>query len=340
MKTTPLFQTLLLVLMMAAAGAFANRAWAQYQSFFGDSITEYSIGTFATMYDPDFFGLESHSLGYSMNDTVVFNGTTYFKATPLHLWSDFIDDYYVREDTSLGHLYRYDPHTETEYLICDMSLEKGDTFVFPLHPDFAFNMPISGIVDTIVYLNGKKNIIFRTDTASNSPCSYPLSLYFENRADEHIPIMFMEGIGPNYTPCGWMNDYFFECEGGYFYMLGTWNYHFQYPLLLCVHKNGELTYMADERAGCDQRILSVKEEEPNKWNIYPNPAHNFLNIKFEGMIVPKGKFYITNIIGVVMYMQEVNDSHFRINTRNLNSGIYIATWVSGEKKQSIKFIKK
>ncbi len=335
--TRPLFQILLLLTLLIVAGGSTNRVHAQYQSFFGENTTEYSIGTFATMYDPYFFGRESHSLAYSVKDTIVFNGTTYFKPTPSYL---FIDDYYVREDTSLGHLYRYDPQTETEYLICNMSLEKGDTFVFPRHPSYLYDMPVCGIVDTVVYLNGKKNIIFRTDTASNSPCSYPLSLYFENRADEHIPIMFMEGIGPNYTPCGWISNLFCECEGGCFYLLGSWNIIFQYPLLLCVHKDDELTYMADERAGCDQCILSVKEEESNKCIIYPNPAHSFLNIGIENATMQNGTLYITDMVGRVVYSQETADNHLKINIKRFQSGLYVVTWVVGGKKQSVKFVKK
>ena len=341
MKTIrTLLKSFLLLALLMVAGGVTNRAHAQYQSFFGENITEYSIGTFATVYDPYFFGRESHSLAYSVNDTIVFNGTTYFKPTLLHLWSEFIDDYYVREDTSLGHLYRYDPQTETEYLICDMSLEKGDTFVFPRHPSLFYDMPICGIVDTVVYLNEKKNIIFRTDTASNSPCSYPLSLYFENSADEHIPIMFMEGIGPNYTPCGWISDLFLDCAGGCFYLLGSWDITFQYPLLLCAHKDGELAYMADERAGCDQCILSVKEEEANKCIVYPNPAHSFLNITIEDDIALNGTLYITDMVGRVVYSQETADNHLKINVKKFQSGLYVVTWIAGGKKQSVKFVKK
>ena len=333
MKTTTFFQTLLLTLLMA--GAITNRAHAQYQSFFGDSITEYTIGTFETMYDPYFFGRESHTLTYNSNDTILFHGKTYHKTMPMG-W----EHYYIREDTTLGQLYRFDMQTDTEYLICDMSLEVGDTFVFPRKPD-AGTMSISGVVDSVVYLNGKKTILFRTDMASNNPCNCPISLYFESAADDEIPFMFIEGIGPNYTPFGWTDNPTWECEGGYFvYVYGSWTWNISYPLLLCVHKNGELVYMADERAGCSQSILSVKEEESYKWTIYPNPAHNSLNIKFENMPMQKGMLYITDMMGRVVYSQTTDDSHLRVNIKNLDVGPYIATWLSGGKKQSMKFIKK
>jgi len=100
-----------------------------------------------------------------------------------------------------------------------------------------------------------------------------------------------------------------------------------------------LVYMADERAGCSQRILSVKEEKSYKWTVYPNPAHNTINIKFENTTLQKGTLYITDMVGRVVYSQTTDDSHLRINIKNLDAGLYIATWLSGEKKQSMKFIK-
>ena len=225
MKTTTFFQTLLLVLLMAAGTAFTNRAHAQYQSFFGDSITEYSIGWTCPTYDPFFFGVNSGRLIYTLNDTIAFNGNTYLQPT----LDELQGDYYIREDTTFGRLYRFEPETNTEYLICDMSLEAGDTFVFPRHPAFSYSMPICGIVDTVVYLNGKKNIIFRTDTASNipTPLAYSLYLVVWDRDGEIIPVMFMEGIGPTYSPCGWISDDFLEQAGGRFsFIYGSWQCRF------------------------------------------------------------------------------------------------------------------
>ena len=332
--TRSLFQPLLLLTLLLVAGSFTNRAYAQYQSFFGDSITEYDIGTFSIMYDPNFFGRETQTLIYDADDTVVFNGRTYLKPT-------YENSYYLREDTTLGKLYRYDFQTDTEYLICDMSLEMGDTFAFPSKYHEPGTMSIGGIVDSVVYLNGKKVITFRTDTASNNPCNdEPLLFFFENAAYEEVPIMFIDGIGPNYFP-GWMDDYFYMCDGGLFIdYMGAWTWNFNYPLLLCVHKDGEQTYMADERAGCYQYVISVKEKDLGELNVYPNPVKNTLNIEFENMPTQKGTLYITDIAGRVVYSQKTSEQYLKVNVKRFQSGLYVATWIGDGKKQSVKFVKK
>ena len=341
MKTRKFYQSLfLLALLLVAGGGFSQQAKAQYQSFFGDSITEYSIGTFVTSYDPYFFGRMSQSLTYYSNDTVVFDGKTYLRP---HCDFEWDPDYYVREDTLMGRIYRYCTRTNTEYLICDMSLEQGDTFAFPFHPDYYGGgsiMPIGGVVDTVVYLNGKKNIIFRTDTASNNPCYGPLLLFFDNAASERIPIQFIEGIGPNYSPCGFIDDHSLQCEGGYFYTyMGAWTWTFSYPLLLCVHKDGELTYMADERAGCDQYGVEKVEENPKDgFALFPNPARNRLTIRFEGL--PSNcTLYISDMFGRIMFMENLTEMRTSINISHLQQGTYIATCIMDNKKYSRKFVK-
>jgi len=335
MKTRKIFQPLFLLMLLMAAGGFTHRAHAQYQSFFGDSITEYSVGWTCPTYDPEFFGVNSGRLIYTLNDTIVFNGNTYLQPT----LDELQGDYYIREDTTFGRLYRFEPETDTEYLICDMSLEAGDTFVFPRHPFFSYDMPICGIVDTVVYLNGKKSIIFRTDTANNIPT--PLSGYLYLYVWENIPVIFMEGIGPTYSPCGWISDDFREQGGGHFYfMYGSWHCRFEYPLLICVHRDNLLTYMADERAGCYQtQPAKIDEEESAVFKIYPTPVRNNLNVQFQDLLETKGMFYVTNMYGYVVHSQQVEESHFHINVRNLPAGIYVATYFGNGRKSSQKFIK-
>ena len=338
MKPQPTFKTLLLFVLLVAAGGISQQAMAQYQSFFGDSLTEYSIGTFVTSYDPYFFGRMSHSLTYYSNDTVVFDGKTYLRP---HCDFEWNPDYYVREDTLMGRIYRYCTRTNTEYLICDMSLEKGDTFAFPFNPDYyGSGVPIGGIVDTVVYLNGRKNIIFRTDTASNNPCNGPLLLFFDNTADERIPIQFIEGIGSNYSPCGFIDEYSLQCEGGCFFKyLGAWTWDFRYPLLLCVHKDGELTYMADERAGCVQYgDVKVTENPKDGFALFPNPVRNRLSIRFESL--PSNCIlYISDMFGRIMFMENLTGMRTSINISHLQQGTYIATCIMDNKKYSRKFVK-
>ena len=98
--------------------------------------------------------------------------------------------------------------------------------------------------------------------------------------------------------------------------------------------------MADERAGCEQILpTKIDEGESSVFKIYPNPVRNNLNVQFQDLLETKGMFYITNMYGCVVHSQQVEESHFRINVRNLPAGIYVATYFGNGKKSSQKFIK-
>ena len=317
MKTIPFFRTLLLALLLAAGGTFVNRAYAQYQSFFGDSITEYSIGGNYVAYDPNFFAVNSYSFSWTKSDTTTINGNLYFSIEdPYSLWE--YATIYLREDTAYGRVYRYNSWYDLEQLTCDMSLSVGDTFVFPYSPRWfgIVDNPEIGVVDSVWFYNGRKIIHLRGNLMFIS--------------DLVTSILFIEGIGPTYSTFGW-GDGAVDCPGK------DWDY----PFILCVHKDDELVYMADERAGCVQHgPASVRENVTPVFTLNPNPVRNSLNIKFENASFQRGKLYITDMVGRVVYTQEVEEDHLKINIKNLESGLYIVTWLSSGKKHSEKFIKK
>ena len=345
MKTNIFFRTLFLALLVVAGGRFTNCAHAQYQSFFGDSITQYSIVGmgigFVSDYDPEYLPGYTCLYGMQRNETVFIDSFYYYK---------FEGDgvVYLREDNSYGRIYRYDPTVGTEYLTCDMSLSVGDTFWVPYDGYGLMDgrKPVPIVADTIMYLNGLKHIQFKTlyeyDSGGGEILPCP-TLFCEEI--HHLPILFVEGIGPNFSPFGWLDfDGWGQCYGSWFAADSI--LHCEYgehdnPLLLCVHKDGELAFMSDERAGCWQsNYASIKKEKEQTFSLYPNPAHNTLNIKFENTALQKGILYITDMVGRVVFSQTIDDSHLRVNIKNLDAGPYIATWLSGGKKQSMKFIKK
>ena len=131
MKTRQIFHPLFLLALLVVAGGFSQRALAQYQSFFGDSITECSIGGNFVTYDPYFFGVESYELSWTCSDTITINDNHYFQIdNPYPIWEWMDNNIYLREDANMGRVYRYDPYCDCELLICDMSMEEGDTFLF------------------------------------------------------------------------------------------------------------------------------------------------------------------------------------------------------------------
>ena len=316
MKTTTFFQTLLLTLLMA--GAITNRAHAQYQSFFGDSITTYNLAGECVNYDP--FALGGAFMYYptvSKADTVRIDDKLYYRPI-YHGDHTYPPIPYVREDTTTGQIfwrYSYNDYS-VEVCMCDMSLSVGDTFrVF--EPLFT-PMDVPTIVaDSISYMNEKKVIYFHR--VGDEP------IYFCDWGIENaLPIMFIEGIGPTYGPLGWDIISFH----GY--------------VLLCMYKDGEFVFALDEEnLGCMQApAVKVEENQDFAWMVFPNPCHRYLNIRFDETSQSNGLLYVTNMAGCVVFSQKMCNREMRIDVRNLSAGIYTVTYMTSGTKISKKIIKK
>jgi hypothetical protein len=102
------------------------------------------------------------------SDTLIRNGKTYYFSTCDNMpvlpgFSGIEEGLLVREDTLSGKLYRYIPSIEDEVVVCDLSLNEGDTFqLFPgddvpiaLWNDYR-ERGIKLVVDSVRYINGKK----------------------------------------------------------------------------------------------------------------------------------------------------------------------------------------
>lgn len=340
MKTPTPFKTLLFLVLLVAAGGFGQQAKAQYQSFFGENTTKYSIAailtTHSTDYDPYWLGGGTEYIVISRNDTISINGITYYQG-PGTIFNN--GRAYIREDTTLGRIYRYE--RGQEWLICDMSLSVGDTFWMPaLYVVYDPNCaPLPIVVDSVFYINGLKHILFKRICyfvllVGHEPSPLP---YLWGETFHQKNIMFIEGIGPNFGPIGW-DDH--GCIGSCLDNgeAGDW----PSPFLLCVHKDGELVFMSDERAGCWQHGPGgiTEEENPLHFVLYPNPARNTINIRFEDSFPQQGTLYITDMAGRVVCSRLADTQHLKISIKDLESGLYVATWIVSGKKQSVKFIKK
>ena len=316
-------------------------ARGQYHSFFADSITEYSVcgGCVGYQDDSDPFLLGCHSYDFALlnSDTVNIQDQNYFVILNPDPYSfqGVPDELYIylREDTLNGRIYRYDALYDREVVTCDMSLSVGDTFWLPysisyygLNPQHGTNTrPVPIIADSVWFLNGLKYIQFaRVEEPS------------ESYLDFLGPIMFIESIGPNYSPFGWCNG-MMECHGSC-YRDGIYKRGPE-PLLLCMHKNEELVYMVEERAGCFQIAANVQEEEPFPWRVYPNPVRNHLTIKIDHEIMD-GFLWITDLYGRVLHAQPIRENTFRLNIGQYSSGTYIVTIRSDNKLFSQKIVKK
>ena len=228
--------TLILLLIILACSLKAqNDSTYVYQSFFGNDSTRINI------YDSHIIDAVHTFVIYIYNsDTVNINGILYYKTNG----GDYCySDLYYREDIETGRLYQYVEEYDTEVLICDMSLNVGDTFHFPHERDYDTNYynhdwePIIGTITDVRYENGRKIIEFddepfwKLDIYNNTP-----SLTF---TEGEIPVIVPE------------------------YDLHTYNE------LLCQFKDGEQTYHNPGYEECYYYATSVEEIESKSINVIP-----------------------------------------------------------------------
>lgn len=205
--------TLIVLTIFASAQDISKPAKDLYLSYFGNDSTSLNYKSIPCV-GGDLWFLVSCTL-YS-DDTVRVNGNLYFFKPPQEsiIPADPRIDYYfprydtlfLREDRTTGRLYRfyrnYFDEGEVEKVICDISLETGDTI--PLPDCFGESQYI---VREINYVNGLKKILL---------------------GNGWYNIRFNEGLLPDYYP-------FYYDETGYYFELSK-------TKLLCEHKDGVQVY--------------------------------------------------------------------------------------------------
>ncbi|MDD2200236.1 MAG: T9SS type A sorting domain-containing protein, partial [Bacteroidales bacterium] len=319
----------IIVLLLLACGA--GQVKGQYESFFKNFPITYDIASYVTCYTDDYDpgilggGVATNSYIIEENDTITYNDTLYYRCHIQDYCLFYTDDFFVREDTSLGHIYRYYPELHQEVLWCDMSLEVGDTFHLPVIDgipwyQYSYNEENTDlIVDSIIYMNGRKIIYF------------PFLPYFSRFYEEignynryNIYLRFIEGIGPSFAPFGFIKI----------------SHEDHLSVLLCVSQNDSLIYMTHPDLQCAQNdFIGIATNEKEVWNIYPNPANETLNIDFISPEDAQGKLMIFDIIGNVILIKELNDTHTQINISSLSAGVYTLFYVNNNGKTISKFIK-
>ena len=315
MKTRRIFHPLFFLALLLVAGGVSQRAHAQYQSFFGDSITRYNLAGVCVSYDPIALG-GSFMYYPTVNraDTVRIDDKLYYRSDYRYEWNELPTC--VREDTTTGQLFWHYSLNEysCEICVCNMSLSVGDTFRVLFNPW----EPKAIVADSITYINGKKVIFFRR--IGNEEIYYCDSYAI----NYELPIMFIEGIGPTFGP------------------LGPDIWSFRGCVLLCMYKDDEFVFALDEEnLGCEQwPMMKVEENRDWGWKIFPNPCHRNLNIRFDETVLGNGFLYITDMTGCVVFSRNICDRGMQINVRDLAAGIYTITFVTAGTKISKKIVKK
>ena len=77
--------------------------------------------------------------------------------------------------------------------------------------------------------------------------------------------------------------------------------------------------------------VGMKEVEETRFNIYPNPAKDFVKLSAAGCQISSVKVY--NCLGVLVEEFEVDTNEIEINTSEYSSGIY---YISIEGDKSVK----
>ena len=319
MKKQALTLALLLALALAGRG--------QYESFFGNVSWEYNVDYLQTCYTNDYdpnniFGVccATISFEYNKQDTISIGGCFYFKNTA---W--WATETFLREDTANGRLYaRYSTDvTKDEYLLCDMSLLEGDTFVLRNGAEDRIHFEDKTmVVDSIGYPMGKK-VIYMTllDLGSYYEDFFFESSAYNYMAEYNISLRFMEGVGPMYGIHPPLSEPY----------LGA---------LLCLHKDDSLYYMTHENLGCSQFGAGVTIREKPLLRICPNPASQYVIVESVSGEELSGKVIVRDIVGRVCRQQNVSGQLVHIPVESLPQGIYLLTYMDEQNNITTrKFVK-
>lgn len=278
---------------------FLSRIYGQntskngYLSYFGNDSTTITIGHVPCDWDDGSLILAGKI--YS-RDTIRINGKLYLYSPPKQSLPvsnhqiDFDipreDTLFLREETETGRLYRfyrnYFGQGEQEKLICDMSLQLGDTIVLPSghclnERDF--------IVFDIIEVNGKKTI-------------YLNGAVYEN--------VFVEGQFPLKYPL-WQEP--LPEIGGIFYEMqsASWS------IMLCEYKDDVHVYEHPDYGCYGYNPWQIDELEDDLFSVRPNILQNSETLTIEAPASIKDvRIYDVTGRELSLYLMENNDKLWRI----------------------------
>ncbi|HBN04719.1 MAG TPA: hypothetical protein DD434_02880 [Bacteroidales bacterium] len=171
-------------------------------------------------------------------------------------------------------------------LICDFSLDVGDTFHIP--PSSLFVTIIN--IDTIEINNIKRR---------------RLSLGMYDTGFEVCK--YIEGIG---NDLGLMFNILLR------FVIGGGN-----GKLLCYEHNGDLQYIAEDRTNCRNPFAGLTDIliEDNSITLYPNPTSKEVNISSENTI---NSIEVFNSLGQKVYQTNVKAKEKTLDIYSLSKGVY------------------
>ena len=216
-----------------------------------------------------------------------------------HHWS------YLREDTLLKRIFIY---VCDERLLYDFSLQVNDSLKMyanlwnacPKEDSISINVDE---ISQFTLLDGR--IVKRLDNTS-----YYLSIN---------PFTILEGIGNLYDPFN-------------FIQYATYNFEWGSELE-CVTDNGIVIY--------GSRIVTSisNDKSPDQFEVFPNPANEYVNVRFNRIIDPKS-IKIVDALGICYHprVNIIEDDLIRFSIEEVPSGIYFII-IPNETNSNCAFIK-
>ena len=245
----------------------------EYLSYFGNDSTNINI-THVPCRSADYI-VNLSGVIYN-RDTIRINGNLYYYRAPqpLDLISEPVphflfprqDTLFLREERESGRLYRYYRNYfgtgETEKLICDMTLEVGDEFVYP-SPGYLCLHEETFVVYQVNYDNGIKTIHI-----TSGDMGYETS-FEEGRLPLAFPLWQEQLYEWSTDETGAMNS----------------------SELLCEYKDGKLIYGNT----CYVNPLSINETNTKPVSIYPSI------IRYDDVITIESSDHINEIVMIDMF---------------------------------------
>ncbi|MCB9335785.1 MAG: T9SS type A sorting domain-containing protein [Flavobacteriales bacterium] len=261
--------------------------------------------------DSTIFNMVHEVWDYSWTDLVLISGDTAAKSQAynnVYYKEQFSSQFelagHIRQDSTNTRAWYKSIEDTSEYLIMDLNLNIGDTFVV------RFSTPTNAIVTNVDTINGRKRIVL----------DY---LYGGGFINEYLT--FIEGIGPNAS-------FFFQSDNK------TTPVDYLFGFLPCskqINGTSVFHYFPDD-IDCSNSLTAVSSIKNNsQLSIYPNPVKDVLRIETTEQIE---QISIYNINGSLVRTIN-NEQNGWINVAGLSKGMYFMTIKTETRITQSKFIK-
>ncbi len=189
-----------------------------------------------------------------------------------------------------------------EFVLYDFNLNIGDTFYVKVPSSW-----------TVVYPQSLKRVVASISntvltSGSHKTFNFPATTYTAGCSMN--PMTWIEGVGASSGILYNLNYYYWSICMSY---PGPYNVK-----LTCNLRNGGLYYVN----GCTITDINNSNIKNNEISICPNPTNGNFTLKLNTTDETKKQIELTNLLGEIIFKQEINNNESQININNFDNGIY------------------